>query len=236
MNRYPNIVFVFSDQQRYSALGCDGNTVIKTPNIDRMAAEGLVFDNAYSSCPICSPYRAQILSGLYAHQNGVVCNEYKLRTDITTLPQALKKAGYRSAFIGKWHLGYGPYTEDKRYGFDFLIGNNNYGDYFNTRFFHNEEGPVAQTRWEPTESTDHAVRFISEHRQAYPDRPFMVMMSWTPPHWPYTKFPPEYNTYSPEAVDLPPNVPEQMAQFARKEIALYYGNCAALDAEIGRLN
>ena len=73
MQKRPNIVFVFADQQRYSALGCDGNKVLRTPNIDAMASEGIVFDNAFSSCPICSPYRAQILSGLYAHQNGVVC-------------------------------------------------------------------------------------------------------------------------------------------------------------------
>ncbi len=235
MNRKPNIVYVFSDQQRYSALGCNGNKVVRTPNIDRIAQEGMAFDNAFSACPICSPYRAQILTGLYAHQNGVVCNEYKMRTDITTLPLELKKAGYRSAYIGKWHLGYGPYTEDKRYGFDYMAANNCNHDYYDCQYYINEEGPITKEGWEGTETTNYAIQFLKSHCKAYPDTPFMMMMSWTPPHWPYNRYPQEFNTYLPDEVDLSPNVPEQMADFACKEIAQYYGSCTALDAEFGRL-
>lgn len=235
MNKKPNIVFVFADQQRYSSLGCNGNPVVKTPNIDRLAAEGMSFDNAFSSCPICSPYRAQILTGLYSHQNGVVCNEYKMRTDITTLPRELGKAGYKSAFIGKWHLGYGPFTEEKRYGFDYMAADNIHHHYYDCSYYTNEEGPFIKPGWEPTVSTDYAVEFIKKQVTECPDQPFMLMMSWTPPHWPYDEYPQEYNIYSKKEVDLPPNVPVQLAEFAREEIANYYGMITGLDAEMGRL-
>ena len=65
----PNILFIFADQLRYSALACSGNKVVQTPNIDCLAREGVVFDQAFSSCPICSPYRGQVLTGRYAHAN-----------------------------------------------------------------------------------------------------------------------------------------------------------------------
>jgi arylsulfatase A-like enzyme len=77
MNK-PNILFIFADQLRYSALACNGNRIVRTPNFDRLAKEGVVFDNAFSGCPICSPYRGQILTGRYSHINGVICNEYRL--------------------------------------------------------------------------------------------------------------------------------------------------------------
>ena len=68
----PNIVFVFADQLRYTALACNGNQVVRTPHLDQMAREGVSFDRAFSSCPICSPYRGQILTGRYSHANGVI--------------------------------------------------------------------------------------------------------------------------------------------------------------------
>jgi arylsulfatase A-like enzyme len=231
----PNIVFVFGDQHRYSALGCNGNKVVKTPVFDRIAAEGINFDAAFSSCPICSPYRASLLSGLYAHQNGVICNEYKMKTDIPTLPGELKKGGYRSAYIGKWHLGEGPYDEKNRYGFDYMAAGNCFHHYYNCQYYINETGPFIHPEWEPAASTNYAIDFINDHVKKYPGQPFMMMMSWTPPHWPYQEYPEEFNIYKPPEVDLPANVPVQMADFARGEIANYYGMVSALDAEMGRL-
>ncbi len=74
----PNILFVFADQLRYSALGSSGNRVVRTPNFDRLASEGLVFENAFANHPLCSPYRANILTGKYGFANGVPDNEYVL--------------------------------------------------------------------------------------------------------------------------------------------------------------
>ena len=232
---HPNIIFVFSDQQRYDTMGCTGNTMIETPAFDRLAAEGVLFEQAFSSCPICSPYRAQILTGRYSHQNGVLDNEYRLSDDQTTLAQALKAAGYRTCYVGKWHLGYGPYTPEKRYGFDELVANNCQHNYFDVAYWRNEEGPIKVGQWAPAEETDLAIRFMEAHRNSAGDTPFFLMLSWGPPHWPYDEYPEEYNVYTPDAVDVPGNVPKQMEAFAREEIADYYGNIAGLDAQMGRL-
>lgn len=232
MNREkPNIIFVFSDQQRYNTMGCVGNPVIQTPAFDRLAEEGVLFKQAFSSCPICSPYRAQVLSGRYSHANGVPDNEYKLATDKTTLAQAFKEAGYRTAFIGKWHLGHGPYTPEKRYGFDYMAANNCNHRHDQITYHENEEGPFNIETWGPEGLTDLSTQFIEQDVET----PFFVMMSWSPPHWPYDRYPDEYSRYDPAEVDLPANVPKQMAAFARKEMADYYGNITGLDAQMGRL-
>ena len=231
----PNIVFIFSDQQRYNTLGCTGNPVIHTPAFDRLAEEGVLFRQAFSSCPICSPYRAQILTGRYAHKNGVLDNQYALFKDQTTLAQSLKAVGYRNAYVGKWHLGYGPYTAEKRYGFDYMAANNCNHSYYEINYHDNEAGPFPIGTWGPTGLTDLAIQWMQNHHKRHQDEPFLLMMSWGPPHWPYDRYPEKHKIYDPDAVDIPPNVPEAMSAFARKEIADYYGNISALDEEMGRL-
>ena len=231
----PNIIFIFSDQQRYDTMGCTGDRVIRTPAFDRLAQEGVSFRQAFSSCPICSPYRAQVLTGRYSHRNGVVDNEYQLFQDQTTLPRALKAAGYRTCYVGKWHLGYGPYTPEKRHGFDEMAAYNCIHDYYNVEYWQNETGPIKIDQWAPAGETDLAIRFLQDHREKGQDAPFFLMLSWGPPHWPYNKYPDEYRIYDPNDVDVPPNVPVQMEAFARKEIAHYYGNITGLDAQMGRL-
>ena len=235
MRAKPNIVFIFSDQQRYDTMGCTGNPLIRTPAFDRLANEGVLFRQAFSSCPICSPYRAELLTGRYAHKNGVVDNEYALGRDQTTLAQALGAAGYHTAYIGKWHLGYGPYPPEKRYGFDYMAANNCNHHHNAVDYHANEADPVVIKSWGPTGLTDLAIEFMQEHNEQSNDSPFLLMMSWGPPHWPYDKYPEKHKIYNPDDVDLPPNVPEQMEAFARKEIADYYGNVSALDEEMGRL-
>ncbi len=231
----PNVLFVFADQLRYTALGSSGNEVVKTPNLDRLAREGMRYERAFSSHPLCAPYRAHLMTGRYGHLNGVPDNEYRLRTDQTTLPQVLKAAGYHTGFIGKWHLGEGPYTPDKRYGFDYMAAYNCQHAYYKTTYYENERGPFKFNKWAPTGETDLAIRFVEEHVRNQPDAPFALMVAWGPPHWPYDQYPPRFKIYDPAAVDLPPNVPPQMAAFARQEIADYYGNISALDAQMGRL-
>ena len=231
----PNILFVFSDQQRYNTMGCVGNEVIQTPHLDRLAREGVCFDQAFSSCPICSPYRAQILTGRYAHANGVVDNEYTLFENQVTMAQALAGAGYATAYVGKWHLGYGPYATEKRYGFDYMAAYNCQHDYYNTTYYENGSGPYEIDGWAPSKETDLAIGFMQDHLKRDKAAPFFLTLSWGPPHWPYDEYPEAFHTYDPQQVDLPANVPEQIAAFARREIADYYGNISALDYEMGRL-
>ena len=230
----PNILCIFSDQQRYNTLGCTGNAIIQTANLDRLAQEGVCFEQAFSSCPICSPYRAQVLTGRYAHANGVVDNEYRL-SDHETMAQVLKAEGYETAYVGKWHLGYGPYPEDKRYGFDYMAAYDCQHSYYNTTYYENMEGPKAIDGWAPSGETNLALRFLKQHQERDEDIPFFLILSWGPPHWPYDQYPTEFNKYNPQEIDLPLNVPEQMSDFARHEIANYYGNISALDNEMGQI-
>ena len=226
----PNILFIFADQLRYSALGCSGNRSVQTPNFDRMAREGVIFDHAFSGCPICSPYRGQILTGKYSHINGVVCNEYRFFEDQTTIADMLKDQGYRTAYIGKWHLGYPPYTEQMRYGFDDLYSYNCIHNYYEVSYYHNEDGPFRMAGYAPRVETQLTLDYLKEHIDTTPDQPFCVFLSWGPPHWPYDQYPQEYNIYDPEEVDVPGNVPIQFRDFARKEIAQYYGQVTSIDA------
>ena len=233
--RRPNILFVFADQHRYRALGSSGNPVVRTPNLDRLAAGGVVFEGAFSCYPLCSPYRGQLLTGTYCHRNLVVCNEYALRRGQETLAHVLGKAGYRTGFIGKWHLGYGPYPEEKRHGFDYLAAYNAGGGFFKNRYHENERGPVPFGCWSPEGETSLAIRFMEKHKAEASGSPFALMVGWAPPHWPYDQYPREFDTYDPTEVAVPDNVPEQMGDFARKELVQYYGCIAALDAQMGRL-
>jgi arylsulfatase A-like enzyme len=238
----PNILFVFADQLRYSALACNGNRVVWTPCLDRLAREGVVFDQAYSSCPICSPYRAQILTGRYAHANGVIDNEYALFAGETTLAHVLCEAGYRTAYVGKWHLGYPPYTASKRYGFDDLYAYNCTHRYYNVSYWHNEEGPYPMVGFAPEVETQLALDAIEAHTRERPDQPFCLLLSWGPPHWStvdgvrdYGEYPQQYDVYDPQQIDVPGNVPRQFETFVQREMADYYAMVTALDDYMGRI-
>lgn len=233
--RKPNVLFVFADQPRYSAMGSSGNQVVRTPNFDRLASQGLVFDNALASHPLCSPYRANIITGKYGFANGVPDNEYLLWDNQVTLPQALKAAGYYTAYVGKWHLGAGPYTEEKRHGFDYMFSFNCLNRHYGATYHRNENGPIKIDKFAPEGETDQTIKIMENHVRTRGRSPFALVMSWEPPHWPYDEYPEQFNIYDPSKVDLPPNVPRQMAHFARWEIAHYYGNVTSLDAQMGRL-
>jgi len=231
----PNILFVFADQWRYSALGSSGNPDVRTPSLDRLAEQGVVFDGAFSGYALCSPYRGALLTGRYAHLIGVVDNEYKLRNDEVTIAHVLGREGYRTGFIGKWHLGYGPYPAAKRHGFDYLAAYNCGYGFYRTEYHENERGPIPFGCWAPEAETGLAIRFMEEQAKQRDGSPFLLMVAWAPPHWPYHEYPQEFNTYRPEDITVPENVPAQMKEFAARELAHYYGNIAALDRQMGRL-
>jgi arylsulfatase A-like enzyme len=239
----PNILYVFADQLRYSAVGASGNQVIRTPHLNRMAEEGAFFEQAFSSCPICSPYRCQLITGRYSHKNGVVDNEYKPRTDQVTMHQALKEVGYRTAHIGKWHLGYGPFTEEKRYGLDYMFANTCDHHHYSATYYENERGPIKTHGWSPEIETNRAMELMESYSLDGENRPFSIHIGFGPPHnhyggsphLPYDMYPGEFNIYDPARIDLPKNVPVPLADFARNEIADYYANVTALDFQMGRL-
>ena len=185
----PNILFIFGDQHRYGALGCNGNEVVRTPNFDRLAREGMACDQVFSCHPLCSPYRANVLTGTYAWKNLVLDNEYKMRDDLATLPRALAADGYKTGFIGKWHLGYGPYPEKKRHGFDYLAAYDCGHGFYKTSYHENEQEATPLGCWAPEGETNLAIEFMRRHRDGKPDSPFLLMVGWAPPHWPYDQYP-----------------------------------------------
>ncbi len=114
MSAQPNILFIFTDQHRLSAVGCYGDTPCKTPNIDRLAAQGVRFETAYTVCPVCSPARGTIMTGLYPHSHGICSNVHNLGSSVheltdnpDLLSRRLENLGYQCGYSGKWHLGHG---------------------------------------------------------------------------------------------------------------------------------
>ena len=101
----PNIVFILIDDQRYDAFSFEGHPFLQTPHLDQLAADGVVFENAFVTTSLCSPSRASILTGQYAHRHQVLANRTALDPSLATFATTLHNAGYDTAFVGKWHMG-----------------------------------------------------------------------------------------------------------------------------------
>lgn len=168
----PNLIIMMTDDHTCRALSCYDPSLIETPNLDRLAEEGMLFENCYVANAISGPSRACILTGKYSHENGFTDNSRTFDGSQQTFPKLLHEAGYQTAMIGKWHLNSEPQ------GFDFwsiLIGQ---GEYYAPIFIENgeertEEGYVTDV------ITDKAIRFIDERD---PDRPFAMLYYHKAPH------------------------------------------------------
>src|SRR4051812_9732927 len=169
----PNILFILPDQLRSQALGCMGNRDVHTPNIDRLAAEGLVLPNTFANTPVCCPARANILTGTYAHRNGMTANDLRLRESETSIADLLGRAGYRTGFIGKWHLDGGPRMPGfippgpRRHGFQFWAANECSHSHFNTQYFRDTAEPIPIRKFEAEAWTDIALEFMKAGTAPY---------------------------------------------------------------------
>ncbi|HSH19055.1 MAG TPA: sulfatase, partial [Draconibacterium sp.] len=236
----PNVIFVFADQWRAQDVGYNGNSVVKTPTIDRFAKESVVFANAVSGCPVCCPYRASLLTGQYPLTNGVFYNDKPLNPDANSIAKVYKQAGYETGYIGKWHLnGHEPgektfearlkyIPKERRQGFDFWQVLECTHDYNNS--FYYEDSP-EQLKWQEYDAiaqTKSAIGYIREKSSS--DHPFFLMLSWGPPHAPYQTAPEKYRQmFDPNDIKIRPNVPDEMRKKAKEDIAGYYAHIAALD-------
>ena len=194
----PNVVFIFADQLRASALGCYGDKQALTPNIDKLASEGARFTNAISTWPVCSPFRAMLLTGRYPMSNGVVYNDLPIWDGQTCIADALKAQGYETGYIGKWHLNGGipDSLPGRRLGFD---------DWMPTQVEMLTATSDGKQVWRPEVQTDEAIKYIKEKS----DKPFCLFMSWNPPHNPYIA-PDRYMQQFPKGqIEFRPNVAER---------------------------
>jgi arylsulfatase A-like enzyme len=233
----PNILLIFPDQLRAQALGCMGNPDVRTPNLDRLAAEGILFRQTLANTPVCCPARANLLTGKYAHRNGMIANDLRLRESETTLAEFLRQAGYRTGFIGKWHLdggkrlpGFVP-PGSRRQGFEFWAANECSHTHFDTQYFRDTNTPIPIQKFEAEAWTDIAIEFLHETR----DQPFFLMIAMGPPHDPYGAPEKYMKMYDPKRLKLRRNWVEGIKGAGREEIAAYYAATTAVDDQVGRL-
>ncbi len=234
--RPPNLLFILADQWRAQTLVSSGDPDLIAPNLAAVARQGVHFDRAYVSNPVCSPSRASILTGRYPHACGVTRNNVLLPLEEQCVPEQLRRNGYSTGYIGKWHLdgeaipGFVP-PGPRRRGFDYWAAFNRGHNYYSSTYFGDSEQPLQKGGFEPDYQTDLAIDFIGRHK----DRPFCLFLSWGPPHTP-RKPPPRHQTrYAPGQFRLRANVPAEYAAQARRGMAGYYGLCTALDDNVGRL-
>lgn len=216
-----------------------GNPDVHTPHIDKLASEGLLFRNTIANTPVCCPARANLLTGEYTHRNGMVANDLRLRESIVTLPALLHEAGYRTGFIGKWHLDGGPRLPGyippgpRRHGFEFWAANECSHSHFHTQYFRDSPTPIPIDHFEPSAWADLGIEFL---RASKTDRrPFFAEIAMGPPHDPY-KAPPQYaKLYDPAKLTMRPNWVSRPGLPGPEQIAQYYGAITAIDDQVGRL-
>ncbi len=172
-DKRPNILFIFTDDHASHAIGAYASKINKTPNLDRLAKEGMLFRNCFCTNSICAPSRAVIQTGKHSHLNGVIDNRVRFDGSQQTFPKLLQKAGYQTAMIGKWHLKSDPT------GFDFWNVLYGQGPYYNPPF-KTPEGRVKHTGYTTDIITDVALDWLKNKRDK--TKPFMMMCQHKAPH------------------------------------------------------
>ncbi len=230
----PNVLFINTDQQRADTLRCYGDSRVQTPHLDSLAAQGTLFTSCYATQPVCSPCRSSMVTGLFPNATSVVDNNIPLPSDRFAWPRALHDAGYRTAYIGKWHLGVEPVPDyfDVWRGFEtgwkhiikeepHYAAPGEMDSAFRKRIAANPpmavEGKSVIGRYRPDVETDYALEFIAENQ----NRPFACWLSFYPPH-------------------TPKEAPEENIALYRDRIhpedqAIYHAMVNRLDWNIGRV-
>jgi arylsulfatase A-like enzyme len=215
---------------------------VRTPVLDRLAAEGLRFTHAFANTPVCTPSRGSLLTGLWPARHRALSNDLPVdsRPETPSIARALRADGYRCGYIGKWHLGGWPRDRfippgPERLGFDDLWAAWNCNHrYFEGRY-HRDESPQPvrlDSVYEPAAQTDLALEWLDGRLAA--GEPFCLFLSYGPPHSPYRPIPEEMaGTYDPARLTLRPNCADTPE--VRRDTADYYAHITALDAQIGRL-
>ncbi len=245
----PNIIFVFSDQQSAFELSSylGGDSVVQTPNLDRLAKEGIQFTNYVSNNPVCVPFRATLITGQYGQNNGLPFNTTRsvpdnkpgLQPDHPLFPLELKNNGYKMGYVGKWHLypeseQFNVVPEVYRYGFtDCWRKSSNYQDRYNTGYYDDEGNFNKLDGYAPAAQMDQLIEFV----KASKDVPFCAVLSWHPPHPSYRQAPEKWvKYYESKTIRYRENVPDkEKSEKLITNIIGAYSHVSAMDEEIGKL-
>lgn len=246
MTRRPNVVVLFPDQLRAASLPLYGEPHIETPHIDRLAAGGVRLTNAISNCPVCTPARAMLVTGRHPQSTGHLINTTRTRHSEISIADAFAHRGYRTGWIGKWHLHTGawpavdrmPMQPDwvpegrDRLGFDYWRAYNQHMVFFDG-FVHKGDWNYERWRGYETEGLlDYAFEFMDESG----DDPFLLFLSPHPPHYTPEKFAPdEYYEGVPHRFDMAANVDDTWGEHTPEMYRHYLAMIRAVDVMVGRV-
>jgi arylsulfatase A-like enzyme len=257
-----NVIWIVADQMRAQATGYAGDPNARTPNLDRLAAEGANFTRAVSGSPLCCPFRGALVTGRYPHNNGVLSNRYPLPEDTRTVAHAFADAGYRTCYVGKWHLdGDRPGVEAtwdidqtqmippaRRGGFQDWWAYENRNRPFDCQL-HTDADRVppglsildksdGMARFRvPGYETDGLTDIFVDWLRGHAAEPFFAVLSVQPPHNPYTAPAEEMAHHTPGRIRLRANVPDipAVTERARRDLAGYHAAIERLDHNVGRV-
>lgn len=259
MNERPNILFLFADQMHAFAMGCMGTEDIHTPNLDELASEGVLFRNCYSNAPVCTPFRATLVSGQYGSQTDTLRNGRYLPEGTRTLAGALNDAGYRTGWVGKWHLGATGNVwvpPALRADFTEFIGYQCYNDFLHSVKFYDEAGDEHWYDHHRTEVTSDIA--IARMEKMAATTPFALFVSYQNPHYPEqpgyeydamyrgatlarrpncAEVDPYTKTHSPPSPKPQENDPiyQRYGNNLDEYLRAYYAMVTQLDANVGRM-
>ncbi|GAA5504583.1 N-acetylglucosamine-6-O-sulfatase [Novipirellula caenicola] len=196
------MVFILSDDHRYDFMGFmdEAPDFLETPNLDRMAAGGVHVRNAFVTTSLCSPSRASILTGRYMHAHRVVDNQRPVPPGTRFFPEHLQRAGVKTAFVGKWHMGHD--SDERRPGFDHWVSFKGQGEYFDPELNINGERRQFEG-YNADILTDQAIRWIDTQSSDEPSKPFFLYLSYKAVHYPFKPAPRHQGRYAESKIEYP---------------------------------
>jgi choline-sulfatase len=241
--RKPNLLFIWTDEQRADTMAAYGNRKIRVPNLNRLASKSVVFEKAYVTQPVCSPSRATVMTGLWPHASGILKNNIPLAEATPCFPELLGDPDYRCAYMGKWHLGDEIFAQ---HGFEQWVSiEDNYIQYYSSerdkkarsdyhhyllslglnpgrgnRFSRSFAAGLPIERCKPKFLERSAIDFMKRLRK----EPFLLYVNFLEPHMPFTG--PLNDLHDPDEVDLPPNFDDPLEENEPEKYIKKRASCA----------
>jgi arylsulfatase A-like enzyme len=258
----PNVIWVFGDQMRAQAMSHRGDPNVSTPNMDRLASEGVSFSNAVAGTPLCTPFRGALITGRYPHRSTVPAHNHPISPDAQTVAHAFRENGYRTCWIGKWHLDgarlheldwskrenrdkYRIIPPERRGGFEDWWAYENNNEPFDCWVHTDRKDGTSESYrlpgYETDCLTDILIEWMKERVTNHKEQPFFASLSVQPPHDVVGNLyvaPEEYmEKHSPSSIELRPNVPpvKWVTDIARRDLPGYYAAIERLDWNLGRI-